>query len=71
MTKQILITPEELDNNGGEGGLEIIIPGTKTSPEDDPTNPCPVFIEYYEGKIRVHIWTGNSDPQTIVLNTDV
>ena len=67
MTKQVSLTLEDLKNDNGEGGLEIIIPGTKTSPEDDPDNPCPVFIEYYKGQLRVHVWTGNSDPQTINL----
>lgn len=66
--KQITVTLKELDNQSGSGGLEIIIPEAKGNPADDPKKPIPVFIEYYDKKLQVHIWDGTSqDPQTITL----
>lgn len=56
---------KNLDNNAGGGGLEIKFPGFAGNPE------CPdeaqLFVEYYEEKIRVHVWNGNSDPITTEL----
>ena len=57
---------KNLDNNAGGGGLEIKFPGFTGNPE------CPdeaqVFIEYYEEKMRVHVWNGESNPTTTELN---
>jgi len=53
---------KDLDNNGGNGGLEISIPGTVGDLTADPKNPIPIFIEYYDGELRVLIWNGNCDP---------
>ena len=63
MTIALNVSLKELDNNGGNGGLEIVIPGTVGDPTADPKNPIPVFIEYYEGKLRVLIWNGDQDPE--------
>ena len=54
---------KDLDNNSGNGGLEIAIPGTVGDPTADPKNPIPIFIEYYEGKLRVLIWNDDCDPE--------
>ena len=64
--KQITISLEELTNDNGDGGLEIIIPGSIGGREahDD----CPIFIEYYEGKIHVRIWDLTEEPIDIPLN---
>ena len=64
---QIHITEHELENTNGSGGLEIIIPGTIGNPQE--TLACPVFIEKYEGKIRVVVWNGDQDPTIIPLKT--
>jgi hypothetical protein len=54
--------PEDLNNDAGGKGLEIKVPGFLGNPE------CPeggqIFIEIYEGKLRVHVWNGESDPVT-------
>jgi hypothetical protein len=59
------LVTKNLDNNAGGGGLEILVPGFKGNPE------CPdeaqIFIEYYEGKLRVHVWNGDPDPTTVEL----
>ena len=60
---QLQLSLKDLDNNEGSGGLEIAIPGTVGDPTADPRNPIPIFIEYYEGKLRVLIWNGNQDPE--------
>lgn len=65
MAVQITITAKELDNNGGGGGLEVIIPGAAGNPEE--TIDCPIFIEYYNNELRVVIWDGESDPQIIPI----
>lgn len=64
---QVHVAQKDLDNNNGDGGLEIYIEGVVGSPADDPANPCPIFIESYKGDIRVLVWNGEEDPQIIVL----
>ena len=63
------LLPKNLDNNKGGGGLEIRVPGFKGNPE------CPdeaqIFIEYYEGKLRVHVWNGEADPNTVELEQEL
>ena len=61
----INITEKELDNNSGSGGLEIVIPGLIGDPQSEDS--IPVFIESYEGDIRVIVWNGEPDPQIITL----
>lgn len=48
-----------------QNGLNIIIPGFKGNPAD--AEPTQVYIEYYEGKLLVHIWRGEPDPLTIEI----
>lgn len=56
------LSKEILNNNAGGGGLVIKIPGFKNNPA------CPdegqILIEYYERKIRIHVWNGEQDPVT-------
>jgi hypothetical protein len=66
---QLTIDPSELGKgNEGQGmGLEIRINGLDGNPEEN-TNPSSIFLEYYEGKVQLHVWTDNQqNPQTIVL----
>lgn len=65
MAVQITITAKELNNDNGDGGLEVIIPGAEGNPEE--TIDCPIFVEYYNKELRVVIWDGNSDPQIIPI----
>jgi hypothetical protein len=59
-------TKEELTYEGA-GGLEIKIEGCPGDPTD--TDPgTVVFIEYYEGKVLVHVWDGTKqDCDTLEL----
>ena len=59
---QLRLTKEELNK-----GLEISIPGVLANPTDEPGKECPIFIEYYEGKVRVHVWDRKENPTTIIL----
>ena len=59
-------TMQELDNKGS-GGLEIKIEGCPGDPTEDEPGMS-LFIEYYEGKVQVHVWDGTQqDCQTIIL----
>lgn len=59
-------TKDELSNKGA-GGLEIKINGCPGDPTEDEPGTS-VFIEYYEGKVQVHVWDGTKqDCDTIVL----
>lgn len=58
---RLTLTPQELDYNKG-GGLCISVPGYQGNPED--AEPNQVWIEVYEGKLRVHVWNGGQDPTT-------
>lgn len=65
MTKQLEISLEDLNNDNGSGGLEIIIPGVIGNPQD--ANNSPIFIEYYKGELRIAIWDNTQDPQIIPI----
>jgi hypothetical protein len=64
---QLRLTKENLDNHDGNGGLEISIPGLQELPGSIYGKECPIFIEYYEGKVLIHVWDGKEDPTTITL----
>jgi hypothetical protein len=61
-----------LDKNslGSDGaGLEIGVKGFKSSPTDADSERTQVYIEIYEGKLKVHVWDGSSeDPSTVEIN---
>jgi hypothetical protein len=47
-------------------GLEIGVKGFQSSPADYQHFPAQVYIEIYEGKLRVCVWNGSSeDPAAI------
>jgi hypothetical protein len=63
---RLVLNKRELRNKGN-GGLEIAIEGYTGDPQEK-TPGTAVFIEYYEGKLQVHVWNGTqSDCQTIIL----
>lgn len=64
----LTIDKEEIDNNEGSAGFEIKIPGFNGNP--DSPEEGQIFIEYYEGKIKVHVWNGESDPITTEIEKD-
>jgi len=66
MTISITLTEKELNNDKGNGGLEIHIPGTAANPTD--VSRCPVFIEKFKGQYRVVIWNGDENPLIVPLN---
>lgn len=65
MFKKVRVTLEELKNDEGGCGLEIYIPGTKANLYEKEA--CPIFVEYYDGKLRVLIWDETTEPQVITL----
>jgi hypothetical protein len=63
-----LVFDEHTLGTGAEG-LEISVKGFKSSPTDHESEPVQVFIEVYEGKLRIHTWDGSShDPATVVID---
>ena len=47
--------------------LEISVEGFRGDPSC--VVPIQVYIEVYEGKLRVHVWDGSSqDPQSLVID---
>jgi hypothetical protein len=67
--KYLEFLAKNLDNNQGGGGLEIKFPGFIGNPEC--TDEAQLFVEFYEEKLRVHVWNGNSDPITTELNPEL
>jgi hypothetical protein len=65
---RLLINQRDLGKSeeGYGHGLEIGIDGLVGDPTG--SSPSSIFIEYYQGKVQLHIWTdGKQDPQTIIL----
>ena len=62
---KITLSQKDLDNNNGNGGLEIYIKGAAGNPQEDPG--CVAFIEYYKGELRICIWDNTQDPQVIPI----
>jgi hypothetical protein len=64
---KLKLTKKQLNNNGGSGGLEVKISGCIGDPAEKRPGTS-LFLEFYEGKVQVHIWDGTSqDCQTILL----
>ena len=52
----------------GPKGLEISVTGFKANPCDAECEPIQVYIEIYEGKLRICTWDGSSqDPQIVEI----
>lgn len=52
---KLTVTKEQLAH---PGGLEIAVAGFAG---DGGVKPTQVFIEYYEGKLLVHVWDGTGE----------
>jgi hypothetical protein len=46
-------------------GLEIAVEGF--AGDRGGVNPAQVFMEMYEGKLRVHVWGGESEDPTVTV----
>ncbi len=54
----------------GPEGLEINVEGFQHDPTSADSEPTQIYVEIYEGKLRVHVWDGSSeDPRTVVIDT--
>lgn len=61
---KLVFDKKELDSTGGYG-LEVAVEGFKG---DSGIEPIQLFLEYYEGKLALHVWTvAAENPQTIVF----
>lgn len=65
MSVKVTVTEKELDNQNGHGGLEICIPGLEGNPQDPEGGV--IFVEKYDGNIRLVVWNGEQDPQITQL----
>ena len=53
----LLVRPDEVAH---PNGLSISVQGFRGDRGSEP--PSQVFIEVYNGKLRVHVWNGGEDP---------
>ena len=58
--KKLTLTKQSLE----KGAFEISVIGCIGDPVD-PAHTA-IVIEYYEGKVRVHVWNGKQDPTTSI-----
>jgi len=75
--KKLVFTKEELST---PNGIAIQIMGFKGNPADKE-DVEQIYIEYYEGKILVHVWNGKQDlvhvwngeqdPETIGIEEEI
>jgi hypothetical protein len=63
---KLFLDKEDIDSEIGEG-LEIYINDVLANPTDKEGYPCPIYIEYHDAKVQIHIWDGKEDPKTTVL----
>jgi len=54
---QLILKPEQI---AYPGGLSVTVEGFAGDIGHEV--PSQVFIELYEGKLRVHVWNGGEDP---------
>lgn len=63
---RIEISPEQAKYENG--GISVCVRGFRHDPNTGPEEGEQVYIEVYEGKLRVHIWDGSSeDPITTAI----
>jgi hypothetical protein len=55
---KLVLRKEEINSNGGPGGLEIAVEGFQG---DVSVQPVQIYLEYYHRKLRVHVWDGSSE----------
>lgn len=62
---RIELDPKQIRGARGEG-LEIVVKGFNGCPADEL--PAQVYVELYEGRLKVHVWDGSSEgPQTTTI----
>ncbi len=66
---KLTIHKNNLNNDKGNGGLEINIPGCKGNPTDADGNGQ-IFIEHIQGKVLVHVWNDKEDPKTLTIDEE-
>lgn len=54
---QLILKPEQLSPEG----LSVTVEGF--TGDIGHQIPSQVFVEFYEDKLRVHVWTGSEDPE--------
>ena len=54
----------------GPEGLEIGVVGFEDSPTNLPEHPAQVYIEVYEGKLRVYVWNGSGEDPVAEVELD-
>jgi len=65
---KIIAKARDLDGDQGRG-IDICVLGFKGHPNE--VEPSQVFMEVYDGKLRIHVWTGESEnPQTIAIDPE-
>ncbi len=42
-------------------GLVISVPGFECSPTNCPKNPEQIYIEFYDDKLRIHVWGADDE----------
>jgi len=63
---RIELNPDEINSKLCDG-LEIHIKGYEGSPEMIDEANAQIFIESYEGKVRIHVWNDTVEPVTFEL----
>lgn len=64
---RIIIDPKH-DLQKNKEGVSIQIKGYSGNPECEPENDEHVYIEKYDGKVRIIVWDGSPNAQTFVVN---
>ena len=63
---RVEINADDIDYSTGRG-LEIYVKGFKGNPANAEEQDSQVFIESYDGKIRIHVWNDTFDPVSFEL----
>jgi len=66
MTMRIEVDADELKYEKGHG-VEIFVKGFEGNPANSEETDSQIFIESYEGKVRIHVWNATMDPVTFEL----
>ena len=63
---RIEVDADELDYEKGRG-LEILVKGFEGNIANAPSTDSQVYIERYDGEVRIHVWNNSGDPVTFKL----
>ena len=66
--KKIILSKDEINTLECGSGLIIGIEGFKGNPVDAQGIYEQIYIEYWEGKIRIHVWNGEQDAKTLEID---